>query len=155
MNVRIEIMTDEMYHSYAKEYDNDPDLFENKDDYYHYIYTVEKANSYLQRAKDKKRIIMAILNDDEVVGELIFKHLVENDSVTIGITMKNQKYKDKGYGTVAETLAIEYGFKKLNVNKIYADCLLSNTRSQHVLLKVGFKEIKRDDKFVFYEYSRK
>lgn len=153
MNIQLKPMTDEMYHSYAKEFENDPDLFENIKDYTHYVYSIERANSYLKRIKEKNRIIMAVLNDDEIIGEIIFKNIIENESLTLGITMKNPKHKDKGYGTIAEKMAIKYAFDNLNVRKIYADCLISNKRSEHVLKKVGFKEIRRDERFVYFEFD--
>ena len=117
------------------------------------IYSDEKANDYLQRIIEKNRVIMAIMNDYEIVGELIIKDIHDKKCVTISITMKNQNFEDKGYGLEAETLSINYAIKKLNVKTIYSNCLTSNTRSNHVLQKFGFKEIKGDDKFVYFEYK--
>ena len=120
--------------------------------YSHYVYSKERADSYLKRQKGKKRILMAIVNEEnDIVGELIFKEIVENESVTLGITMNYPKYKDEGYGTIAEKLAIDYAFNTLKVKVVYADCIMKNTRSQHVLNKVGFKEIRRDTNFIYYE----
>ena len=50
MNIQLKPMTDEMYHSYAREFENDPDLFENIKDYTHYVYSIERANSSLRAA---------------------------------------------------------------------------------------------------------
>lgn len=153
MYVKISLvpMTDEMYHDYLKGYNNDIDLYLDKSKYEHYVYSAEGANRYIERKKLKKQIPMAILRGEEIIGELIFKELVPNDSVTIGIALKNANYKDHGYGTQAERLALDYAFDVLGVKAVLADAILTNTRSQHVLEKVGFVETHRDEMFVYYQ----
>ena len=92
--------------------------------------------------------------DEEMVGELIIKNITEHQCATLGLAMKNAQYKDKGFGTQAEQLAIQYVFYDLDIPVLYADAILSNTRSQHVLEKVGFKLIKEDDQFKYYSIQR-
>ena len=95
------------------------------------------------------------MNGDEMVGELIIKNIVEQQSATMGIAMKNAKYKDRGYGTKAERLAIEYVFNELDIPVLYADTILTNKRSQHMLEKIGFEFIKQEDDFRYYCISRR
>lgn len=153
MKISLVPMSDEMYHEYLKEYDNDIDLYFDRSKYEHYIYSEEGAARYIERKKVKKQIPMAIVHNGEIVGELIFNELLPGDSVTIGIALKNAKYKDHGYGTQAEKLAIAYAFGTLGVKTILADVILTNTRSQHVLEKVGFIETHRDEMFVYYKFQ--
>ena len=61
---------------------------------------------------------------------------------------------DQGFGTQAEILALEYAFQNLKMEIVYADALLNNHRSQHVLMKAGFRETHRDDAFVYYRCDR-
>ena len=68
--------------------------------------------------------------------------------------MKNRNYKDKGFGTRAEQLAVEYVFYQLNIPVLNADCILTNTRSQHVLEKVGFQFIYADEQRKHYQITR-
>lgn len=143
-------MTAEMYHAYFKEYQNDLDLYIDKQAYEPYVYSADKVDKYIQRQKDLNRKTFAIMNGDEMVGELIIKNIVEKQSATMGIAMKNAKYKDKGYGTKAERLAIEYVFNELDIPVLYADTILSNTRSRHVLEKIGFEFIKEEGDFRYY-----
>lgn len=154
MNISLTRMSDEMYYEYLKDYENDPDLYFDKDTYEPYIYSVEGVARYIERKKRKQQIPMAIVHDNEVIGELIFKELVPNYSVTIGIALKNANYKDHGYGTQAEKLALDYAFGTLGVKVVLADTILTNTRSQHVLEKVGFVETHRDDRFIYYKCQR-
>lgn len=147
-------MTAEMYHEYFKEYQNDLDLYIDKGAYAPYTYEEEKVNRYIQRQVDLNRKVFAIMFHDEMVGELLIKNIVENESATLGLAMKNAKYKDRGFGTKAEQLAIQYVFNELDIPVLYADSIVSNTRSQHVLEKVGFKLIKEDGDFKYYRIDR-
>ena len=147
-------MTAEMYHEYFKEYQNDPDLYIDKNAYTPYTYTEEKVNRYIQRQIDLNRKAFAIMFHDEIVGELILKNIVEHQCATMGIAMKNARCKDRGFGTKAELLAIQYVFRELDIPVLYADSILSNTRSQHVLEKVGFQLIKEEGDFKFYRIDR-
>lgn len=147
-------MTAEMYHEYFKEYQNDLDLYIDKSAYTPYTYEKEKVNRYIQRQFDLKRKVFAIMFNDEMVGEIVIKNIVERECATLGLAMKNSKYKDRGFGTKAEQPAIQYVFNELDIPVLYADSILSNTRSQHVLEKVGFKFIKEDGDFKYYRIDR-
>ena len=147
-------MTAEMYHEYFKEYQNDLDLYIDKSTYIPYTYEEEKVNRYIQRQIDLKRKVLAIMLGDEIVGEIVIKNIAEKQCATMGLAMKSTKYKDRGFGTRAEHLAIQYVFNELDIPVLYADSILSNTRSQHVLEKVGFKFIKEEGDFRYYRIDR-
>ena len=152
--VRLVPMTAEMYHEYFKEYENDLDLYVDKRSYVSYIYEQEKTDRYIQRQIDLKRKTFAIMYGEEMVGELIIKDIVEHQSATMGLAMKNAQYKDRGFGTKAEQLAIQYVFCELDIPVLFADAIRTNTRSQHVLEKVGFRLIKEDRDFKYYCINR-
>lgn len=147
-------MTPEMYHEYFKEYENDLDLYINKEDYQSYSYDVDKVNQYIKRQSDLKRRNFAIMFCDEMVGEVVIKNIEDKKCATLGIALKNSKYKDKGYGTKAEQLAIKFVFEELDIPILYADTILSNKRSQYVLEKIGFKFIKEEGDFKYYCMKR-
>ena len=91
---------------------------------------------------------------EEMVGEIVIKNIVEHQCATLGLSMKNASYKDRGFGTKAELLAIRYVFRELDIPVLYADAILSNTRSQHVLEKVGFRHIKDEGDLRYYRIDR-
>ena len=68
--------------------------------------------------------------------------------------MKNEAFKNKGYGTGAEKLAVAYVFGELDIPVLYADTILTNTRSQHVLEKVGFRFLREEGIFRYYSIER-
>lgn len=147
-------MTAEMYHAYFREYQNDMDLYIEKRAYQAYTYDEEKVNRYIQRQADLKRKVFAIMLGEEMVGELVIKNIIEHKCATMGLAMKNAKYKDRGFGTRAEQLAIAYVFHELDIPVLYADAILSNKRSQHVLEKVGFRLIREEGDFRHYCIER-
>ena len=147
-------MTAEMYHEYFKEYQNDMDLYLDKSTYTPYVYAEESVNRYIQRQTDLKRKNFAIMFDGEMVGEIVIKNIVEHECATMSIAMKNARYKDRGFGTKAEQLAIQYVFNELDIPILYADAVLTNTRSQHVLEKVGFRFVKEEGDFRHYRIDR-
>ena len=59
-----------------------------------------------------------------------------------------------GYGTRAEQLAVRYAFDVLGMVAVNADTIAKNTRSQHVLEKVGFRFIRQENGFKYYRYER-
>lgn len=147
-------MTPEMYHAFFREYRNDPDLYLDQAEYFDYVYCAEAVDRYIQKQIDRKRLPFAIMADGEMVGELKLYDIVPHCSATLGITMKHAGFKNRGYGTQAERLAVEYAFRILDVPVVYADSIVTNSRSQHVLEKVGFRLIREDQERKYYRITR-
>ncbi|MBQ2921431.1 MAG: GNAT family N-acetyltransferase [Oscillospiraceae bacterium] len=152
--VRLVPMTAQMYHDYFREYQNDPDLYLDPRTYTAYTYDPERVDRYIRRQIDLKRIPFAIVHGDELVGELILKNIEPGKCATMGLAMRNARYKDRGFGTRAEQLAVEYVFRELDIPVLYADALVTNTRSQHVLEKVGFRLLREEGDFKYYSIRR-
>ena len=72
----------------------------------------------------------------------------------MGIHLQNDAVKGKGYGTQAERLILRYAFEELGMVAVNAKAVLMNTRSQHVLEKVGFCYTHEDDTFKYYRCER-
>lgn len=58
---------------------------------------------------------------------------------TFGIIIGNKKYWNKGLGTEAARLIIDYGFKKLKLHRIDLDVYAYNPRAIKVYKRLGFK----------------
>lgn len=153
--VTLRPMTAEMYHAYFKEYQNDPDLYIDKSKFTPYLYVPEGVDRYIQRQIDLHRLCFAIMFGGEMAGEIILKNIEPSKCATLSISMKNAAYKDRGIGTQAERLAIDYVFGELDIPILYADTIVSNTRSQHVLEKVGFLYLRTEGDFKYYCIERK
>ena len=152
--VKLAPMTRKMFEEYCREYENDPDLYLDPAKYVPFQYSEAWIDRYLQRIADLRRVQLAILYEDEVVGEIVLKNIEPKACATMGLTLKNAAYKDRGIGTQAERLAVEYVFRELDIPVLYADSIQTNTRSQHVLEKVGFTFLREDADFKYYEIRR-
>ncbi len=62
-----------------------------------------------------------------------------NRKANIFLTIGEPDYWNKNIGTEASRMLIEYGFKELNLHKIYAGIFTPNKRSWMVAEKNGFK----------------
>ncbi|BDS11850.1 GNAT family N-acetyltransferase [Aureispira anguillae] len=56
-----------------------------------------------------------------------------------------QKYWGKGFATETAKAWVDYGFRKLGVNAIYAMTDPENINSRHVLEKAGFRRVEQFD----------
>jgi RimJ/RimL family protein N-acetyltransferase len=70
----------------------------------------------------------------------LYKH------ASLGISIGDKEYWDKGLGTEAAWLIINYGFKKLKLHRVDLDVYSTNPRAIKVYKNLGFKKegIKRD-----------
>lgn len=155
MEIVIKPMTRELCHAFYKEFVLDLALFENPEQYKPHIYSKEACDAYYDRHIRLGRYHMAITLQEKPIGEIILKNIdLTKGCCTMGITMVNDNYKGKGYGTAAEKKILHWAFQILGFETVYADSLLGNLRSQHVLKKVGFEEIGRDNSFVYYRCTK-
>ena len=152
--VRLAPMTREMFEDYCREYENDPDLYLDPARYVPFQYSEVWIDRYLRRIADLGRVQLAILYEDKTVGEIVLKNIEPKKSATMGLTLKNAAYKDRGIGTRAERLAVEYVFHELDIPVLCADTIRTNARSQHVLEKVGFTFLREDADVKYYEIRR-
>ncbi|MBR3839878.1 MAG: GNAT family N-acetyltransferase [Erysipelotrichales bacterium] len=150
-NIKLTIMTHEFCHEFFKGFQSDADIYMDMSKYNEYQYDKNKVDAYFETQQKTNRIVFLIMLDDKPIGEIKLKDIdYETKSCTLSIHLQNDLVKNKGYGTKAEKLAIDYAFNELHLNKVYADAVLKNERSQHVLEKVGFTLIRKDDTFMYY-----
>ena len=59
-DIRLVPMTDGLYRTYLKAYENDPDLYLPGQPYEHYVYSEERASRYIRRQKELHRTFLRI-----------------------------------------------------------------------------------------------
>lgn len=148
-------MTAELYQAYFREYENPPDLYADPSQWAAYVYDPAWVDRYIQRQRDPSRRAFAVMYGDDMVGEVILKDITPRTCATLSICMRNERCRDRGFGTRAERLAIQYAFGELDLPVLYADALRANARSRHVLEKVGFRPIREEGDFIFYRIERR
>ena len=152
MDIRLCAMTKPLMRQFFRDFAYDPDTMPPDQPY---EYSQEQADAFFEKRDRPDRVHFAVMNGEEIIGDLYLKNIDPADrSCTMSIHLKNDSVKNKGYGTQAELLALRYAFETLELETVYADALVINTRSRHVLTKVGFTELRRDDTKVYYECRR-
>jgi RimJ/RimL family protein N-acetyltransferase len=79
-------------------------------------------------------------DNDELIGNCGFMEIDNlNQTGEIGIFIGNKIYWNKGYGTEALTLLLDYGFKALNLHNVQLRVYSFNERAIKSYEKIGFK----------------
>lgn len=147
-------MTRDLCHELYKNWENDPSIYGDMSAFSPYVYRTESVDKYFDAKNIPSRVLFAIMLDGIPIGELQLKYIDRlNAECTLSIHLQNDAVKGKGYGTQAERLAVQYAFNELGMKTIHADAILKNTRSQHVLEKVGFQLVGEDDAFKYYRIT--
>lgn len=145
-------------------------LIESDESFYHKYGLINHGEEYLNPSpeylyKIRQRLIdhpeeyplavdyLIVIKDiHTVIGTIYYKSLPDGDGVSeIGYGM-NPNYEGHGYMSEALMAMLDFG-KNNGVKRVVADTLLSNVKSQKVLLRSGFLiEEEVDDKIWFYKY---
>lgn len=155
MQITLKRMTRQLCHRIFREWENDPAIYADLSEFHPYRYDADRVDRYFDRKQEPSRILFAIMNGEEPIGELQLKKIdPDRKECTLSIHLKNDSVKGRGFGTQAEKLAVEYAFRELGMNTVLADTVLKNLRSRHVLEKVGFRFFNEEGAFRYYRIDR-
>ena len=160
MNIRIEPMTREQMHEMYRGFTMDPSIFDDMEIFEmakNYVYDPAKTDAlYDMRMAEEGSHLFAVLLDGTVIGEVGLRHFSEETKeCELSVHMQNDSVKGLGYGTQAEILAIDYAFDVLGAESIFAESLIKNTRSQHIMEKLGFRYTGEEEGFKQYILKKK
>lgn len=148
-------MTREMCHVFYQKFENDPAVFAPGEPFAEFVYDPVWTEAYWQAQNVPDRRVFVIMLNGRMIGEVKLKYIdFDKRECSMGIHLLNDGVKGKGYGTQAEKLILAYAFDQLSMRAVNADALLGNTRSQHVLEKVGFRYVRQDEKFRYYRCEK-
>lgn len=154
-NIRLETMTRELCHQFFQSFERDADTYMDMSKFSLYVYDEKLVDAYYDRQQTKYRKVFAIMKDEKVVGEVKLTNIDDQEkSCHLSIHLQNDSVKGLGIGTVAEKIIIDYAFIDLGMKTIYADVVIKNNRSQHVLDKLGFQLIDIDEHFKYYQLKK-
>lgn len=153
MDISLKPMTKKLCREYYSDFEADPIIYMDMSLFKEFTYSHDWADMYYNRQSEKQRIFLAIMHHDLPIGEVILKNIdMDKQECTLSIHLQNNKVKGKGFGTQAIILALDYAFKELEMLIVNADAVIKNERSQHILEKVGFKFLRRDEVFCYYRF---
>lgn len=153
--VTLKGITRELMHLYYQGFQRDPDIFMDMGCFSEFCYDPKavdlRFDRYIQ-AEDRRSFF--IMDGASPVGEICLKEIdpVKKHAV-MSIHLQNDSVKNRGIGTAAEKLILAYAFDQMNLEVVLADAVLKNTRSQHVLEKVGFDFVMTEGIFKFYRFT--
>ena len=115
--------------------------------------TREERLDFLEKKENKLKEglsfpLTVILKDGTKVG---FIGLSEEGELSY---IFDYDYCNNGYCTEACNRLIDIGFNELGFDIIFAESLEENKSSRRVLEKLGFKYIKTNDNFLYYEIKK-
>lgn len=115
---------------------------------------LENAQQDIFEAKQLRLAICA--KGDTTIGLIdLFDFDIKNKRAGIGILIKDESNRYKGYGKEALDLLVNYCFKSLHLHQVYANVLETNQASLRLFENNGFKKIglKEDWSFDGQQFS--
>ena len=102
---------------------------------------LENAHQDIYEAK-QLRLVICKNKDFKAVGLIdLFDFDPRNNRAGVGIIISNETDRNNGIGSQALSLIIDYSFKKLNFNQLFANINPENLASVSLFTKFGFQEI--------------
>ena len=148
-------MSREICHEFYRGFVNDPDIFMDMGRFYEFKYDPQWVDNYFDRQMNRGRLLFAVMLAGEPIGEVKLWDIDrERRECKLGIHLQSDAVKGRGFGTRAEIMAVEYAFRELGLDRVLADAVLKNTRSQHVLQKAGFRFTHQDGHLRWYSRER-
>ena len=115
------------------------------------VTSLEGERNWLERNIDNDGMFCIIEKEsDKLIGNMGLKDINHlHRTATLGIFIGDKESRNKGYGTEAIKLLLDYGFNYLNLNNIKLDVFEFNQRAKECYEKCGFKEYGRRRKCYF------
>lgn len=124
------------------EWRNQPETYE----YFYEYFPLSKASQQmwyenLLRKTDDLMFVISTLAGKAIGTVAVLNINWRNRNAEWGRFLIGEKdYMAKGYGIEAELLILEYVFEHLNLNRLYGEVLVDNTRVRSLHKKCGFQE---------------
>jgi len=96
------------------------------------------------------RFAVVLLDADELIGHISLHDIDHlNRHAFLGIFIGDEERRNKGYGAEAVRLALEYGFKTLNLHNTMLSVHADNHAAIACYKKAGFREAGRRREWIF------
>jgi len=109
---------------------------------YNSVINTETENVFLEKLSKEHNYSIIDNYTNGLLGTCGFTELDQlNQTAEAGIFIGNKNYWNKGYGTEALWLLLDYGFKALNLHSVMLKTYSFNERAKRCYEKAGFKTI--------------
>jgi RimJ/RimL family protein N-acetyltransferase len=107
---------------------------------YNSVINTENEKTFLETLSKDHNYSIIDKETNELLGNCGFIDVdYLNQTAEVGILIGNKNYWNKGYGTEAITLLLDYGFKALNLHNVLIRVYSFNERAIKCYEKIGFK----------------
>ncbi len=95
---------------------------------------------YMTRNEQNNRLDLAVVSreSDQIIGEVVFNEYNEETGNVNFRVLLSESSCNKGVGTEAVSMFIQYGMEELDLHKISLEVYSFNPRAERVYQKVGF-----------------
>ena len=116
------------------------------------VCTVEIERNYIASKTSTDYDFSIVLNDGTLIGNVSLMNLnLISGTASLGIFIGEEENRNKGYGTEAMKLLVDYGFNILRLHNIDLSVFSFNERAIKSYEKVGFKEYGRRHESYFLD----
>ena len=121
------------------------------------LLTLPAEELWLKSMVEGRNYLFSIIKneDDKLIGNIELQDVNHTDRrATLGILIGEADERNKGYGTEAINLILDFAFNYLNMNSVNLTLIAVNDRAKRCYEKVGFKEFgrQREAKYVNGKY---
>lgn len=145
---------------YIHEWVNNPKITDMLSDFI-FPHTLNRTENFLEAMlktteNDLCGFVIAYKDTEEYLGQIDFIKIDwKNRRALMGMIIGKEEYHNKGYGTEAMKLLLEYGFNRLGLNKVELEVRAYNKKALRCYEKCGFKVegVFRQDFFIHGEFT--
>ena len=106
------------------------------------VINTEMEKAFLENLSKTHTYSIIDIENDQLIGNCGYMNIDNiNQTADVGIFIGDKNYWNKGYGTEAFSLLLDYGFKALNLHNIFLKVYSYNKRAIKSYEKIGFKVI--------------
>ncbi|ASJ55813.1 GNAT family N-acetyltransferase [Brevibacillus formosus] len=120
-------------------------------------FTREQIHQYIaNKGQDSSSVLLLIClcENDQVIGDIQIGDIdPKNRSAFIRISIDQNAYQGKGYGSEALLLMLDYGFGILNLHRIELNVFAFNERAIHTYEKLGFQREGVQRQALYYNHA--
>ncbi|MED1947890.1 MULTISPECIES: GNAT family N-acetyltransferase [Brevibacillus] len=120
-------------------------------------FTREQIHLYIaNKGPDSSSVLLLIClcENDQVIGDVQIGDIdSKNRSAFIRISIDQNAYQGKGYGSEALLLMLDYGFGILNLHRIELNVFAFNERAIHTYEKLGFQREGVQRQALYYNHA--
>jgi RimJ/RimL family protein N-acetyltransferase len=120
-------------------------------------FTREQIHQYIEnKGQDSSSVLLLIClcENDQVIGDVQIGDIDRNNrNAFIRISIDQNAYQGKGYGSEALLLMLDYGFGILNLHRIELNVFAFNERAIHTYEKLGFQREGVQRQALYYNHA--